>query len=465
MKRIALIGVAVAATLGALLFVLQPTPATPDPDVGQATPVLSLAGSLWDSEGDEPAMPPGTYRLAVAAVDGDSASGPEGIARLRIALDGHTISDRGYTCREPECLAKLTWTFKTSEHSPGDHSVRVTAVDRAGNATVKQLDVDVPRLARRPVSQRCWRHARRPYPYRRQRDNPACRVTLAGGIDRALSAKVSFGRAGRVLTARMRPGLHPFVDSFGHPFGYFRQLSLKRFRIYDQHRHLYGTTTGPTVAEVQGAGCMVTNAMAERYVILAIYRPDGSSGLGPRGQERDVGARGFVPRDVLPPRIFHRADASASTDNNAVIDHFRSGCGSPPPQPAVGLSSIRLAKASFSEAQMYQGAKRQCSRPESRTCGGHYADYSRPRFSRDTIALTSATTGVRNGGIIRAYVRTNRPWRVLDAIGYADPNVPCGRARAAQWVLVDANPNPAPGQNHIYGWFPRHAHGEWHRRC
>jgi hypothetical protein len=79
--------------------------------------------------------------------------------------------------------------------------------------------------------------------------------------------------------------------------------------------------------------------------------------------------------------------------------------------------------------------------------------------------LTSASTGVRNGGIVRAYARTSQPWRLVDAIGYADPNVPCGHSPVAQWLRVDANPNPAPGQNHIFGWFPQPVSGLPPRRC
>ena len=135
------------------------------------------------------------------------------------------------------------------------------------------------------------------------------------------------------------------------------------------------------------------------------------------------------------------------------------------PHPVEGLGSLKLSKPRYGVHQLYQGAKRPCSFPRSRWCGFHYSDFSHPAFAPDVMPLMSATTGVRNGGIVRALIRTRRPFRVLDAIGYADPNVPCGQARVARWVFGDANPDAAPGENHIYGWFPVKVHGVHRRRC
>jgi hypothetical protein len=311
----------------------------------------------------------------------------------------------------------------------------------------------------------CYRHRIRPYTYDDRDDNPFCRVTVAGAVERALPARVSYGRGARVLTEPLRPGRHPIVDSFGHPFGFFRQLGMKRFRIYSQSGRLYGTSSGASQAQVQGRGCMVTNAMSDRYMILVLRAPDGNAGIGPRGDERDVGARGFVRRGVLPPGVFHRAKPSDSADNNTVIDSFNSGCGAPPPQPTDWLPTTPFAKPFYSKTARYQGVKRRCASPLARRCGGHYGDYSRPRFAADVVPLTSASTGVRNGGIVRAYARTSQPWRLVDAIGYADPNVPCGQRPAAQWLRVDANPEPGTGQQHIFGWFPQPVSGLPPRRC
>lgn len=464
MRRLALIATAVVVAGGvAALLILNGNGGGKDDRDPESAPILSLAGSLWDAEGADPALRPGNYSLSVAAVDGDVDHPHEGVARVTIAMDGRTVVDRRFGCTNATCKAKLLWPFDTSAQAPGEHTIRVTAADDLGNASSRVIGVVVRGVE--PPTTRCWPDPSHPYPYADQQDNPRCRATLAGATDHALSAKVSYGRAARVLIEPMRRGRHRLADSFGQPFGYFEQIGLKRFRIYDQRGRLYGTTTGSTVAEVQGRGCMVTNAMASRYVILAIYAPDGSIGIGPHGGKRDVGARGFVRRDLLRRGVFHRASATDSVNNDAVIDRFRTGCGKAPPHRAAGLPHVPLVKPSYAESDRYQGAKQDCPRPESRVCGGHYSNYSRPRFSADAVPLASATTGVRNGGIIRAYVRASRPFQILDAIGYADPNVPCGQSPAARWFFVDANPTPAPGENHIYGWFPRRVHGLPPRRC
>jgi hypothetical protein len=360
--------------------------------------------------------------------------------------------------------APATWPFK---YRRADPAVRIAVATRRGNSIVRRFLSLIRATTQAPAARalRCYSQPVHPYEYDGQSDNPLCRVTVAGAVEHALSAAVSYGRGARVLTQRLRPGRHPIVDSFGRPFGYFKQIGFEHFRIYDQSGRLYGTSARGTVAEVQGRGCMVTTAMSNRYMILVLRGPYFSTGIGPGGKRRDVGARGFVPRSVLPRGVFHRANPSDSTDNNAVIDAFNSGCGAPLPAPISSQPAFPFAKPLYSSNAQYQGAKRRCPSVLAPTCGGHYWDYSRPRFAADVVPLTSASTGVRNGGIVRAYARTSRPWRLVDAIGYADPNVPCGRRPVAQWLRVDANPNPAPGQNHIYGWFPQPVPGLPPRRC
>jgi hypothetical protein len=374
----------------------------------------------------------------------------------------------GQRVAETPSAAPVHRTFSTSKYRRVDHAIRVPVAIRAGNRTLRHLTVSVRRPAIRTSivhAGRCYSHRIRPYSYDGQDDNPFCRVTVAGAVERALSASVSHGRGARDLTEPLRPGRHPIVDSFGHPFGFFKQIGLKRFRIYDESGRLYGTSSGASVAQVQGRGCMVTDSMSDRYMILALRAPDSNTGIGPRGDERDVGARGFVPRSVLPPGVFHRANPSDSANNDTVIDSFNSGCGAARPQPAGWPRAAPFAKPVYSDTARYQGAQRRCTSTLARSCGGHYGDYSRPRFAADVVPLTSASTGVRNGGVVRAYARTSQPWRLVDAIGYADPNVPCGHRPMAQWLRVDANPHAGTGQRHIFGWFPQPVRGLPRRRC
>jgi hypothetical protein len=393
------------------------------------------------------------YRPSATPVDADSG-------------DSHTVTFG--VDRKPVPARRSARTLTPSTYTPSDYAIRIPVPARDADQTVRQLKVSV-RAAdiHTPVADArgCYSYRIQPYEYDGQSDNPFCRVTVAGAVEHALSATVSYGRGARVLTEPLRPGRHPIVDSFGHPFGFFKQISRERFRIYDQWGRLYGTSGRGSVAEVQGRGCMVTNAMSDRYMILVLRGPGLNTGIGPGGAKRDVGARGFVPRSALRPGVFHRANRRDSADNDTVIDSFYSGCGAPPPQPTRWQPAAPFAKPFYGSTARYQGAKRRCASALAPTCGGHYGDYSRPHFAGDVVPLTSASTGVRNGGIVRAYARTSQPWRLVDAIGYADPNVPCGHSPTAQWLRVDANPNPAPGQNHIFGWFPQPVSGLPPRRC
>ena len=302
------------------------------------------------------------------------------------------------------------------------------------------------RSARHHHDRYCYPLVLRPYRYARPGDSPRCRRTLGGAMDRGLATWRKAGRAGRVLTRRLRPGRHVLVDSFGQPFGSFEQVSLTRFRI----RRIGGgrwATLRHAKLQVQGRGCMVTRRLTDSYVLVTIHAPHYSAARGHHRRRVDGGARAFIARDLLPAGVFHHSHPPSRAANGELIDHYRTGCGR------------------YGVHQLYQGVKRPCSRPMSRWCGFHYSDFSHPAFAHDVMPLMSATTGVRGGGIVRALIRTTRPFRVLDAIGYTDPNVPCGQAPVARWVFGDANPDAKPGEYHIYGWFPKKVHGLRRRRC
>ena len=310
----------------------------------------------------------------------------------------------------------------------------------------------------------CYPLVHRAYHYHRLGDSPRCRRTLGGAMDRGLPEGRNNGRAGRILRRRVLPGRHELVDSFGQPFGWFEQDSLRRFRIHEERGGRWGTLRHGQI-QVQGRGCMATRSLTDTYVLVAIYAPHYSVARGHRRRKVDAGVRAFIRRDLLPPGVFHHSRPPSRASNGWLINHYRTGCGQPPPHPVEGLGSLKLSKPRYGVHQLYQGAKRPCSFPRSRWCGFHYSDFSHPAFAPDVMPLMSATTGVRNGGIVRALIRTRRPFRVLDAIGYADPNVPCGQARVARWVFGDANPDAASGENHIYGWFPVKVHGVHRRHC
>src|SRR5437763_3014736 len=106
----------------------------------------------------------------------------------------------------------------------------------------------------------CYPRRTRAYRYRRPADQPRCRLTLAGTMDRGLPLGRKNGRAGRILRVRVRPGRHRLVDSFGQPFGSFEQVSLERFRIRKSHGGRWATLRH-ALLQVQGRGCMVSRAL------------------------------------------------------------------------------------------------------------------------------------------------------------------------------------------------------------
>lgn len=314
----------------------------------------------------------------------------------------------------------------------------------------------------------CYPFTSPAYGYVRQSDNPFCRATAAGKVERALGRSVGYGRAAKTLRDPIRPGKHPVVDSFGRPFAYLEQKGLKQFKIYDEHGKFAGKTKRTATLQMQGRACMATTRLIDGYFVLTLSSNKGKNrGPGPGGFAVDVGLRGFVSRRLLRPGTFHHTNPGDSRSNDAVIDKYDSGCGKPTLYRNQAGAPDSIGKPIFNpQSDRYQGAKRECA-PTSPflDCGGTYHDYTRPQFDSGVVPLTSATTGVRNGGIVRAITTSDRPFRVLDSIPYADPNVPCGRRPVARWVFGDANPFATRRQHHIYGWVPRRVTGEPPRRC
>lgn len=78
----------------------------------------------------------------------------------------------------------------------------------------------------------------------------------------------------------------------------------------------------------------------------------------------------------------------------------------------------------------------------------------------DTITLALSTTGVTGGtdadvaggGIAMAIVREGDPFKILDSIGYNDPNVPCTATPKVRWTRINANPNSTTRR--LYAWLP-----------
>lgn len=166
------------------------------------------------------------------------------------------------------------------------------------------------------------------------------------------------------------------------------------------------------------------------------------------------GVRGFISRSALEGLV-----------SDAALRRADTGCRNPLGATDRGATE-RLSSASL-DSELYQGrttARRICLPANglnytSTACGAAFDSYQPPLFDGDLFVLAFTTTGVtggegrgRSGGTATAIVSAERTVRVLDRIGYNDPNVPCDQTPRVRWYYVNANPNGSTG---IYGWVPQ----------
>jgi hypothetical protein len=302
---------------------------------------------------------------------------------------------------------------------------------------------------------------------------PTSRVTLNGYTTdsgtapgthdggNASAAFRHFAHAGRLIGV---------VDSFARPFAYLRE-DAGRVSVYTQGKAFFDRTVAhrPVTLLLQGRGCMADPRDRTRYAIVGLLSGADTTpndrrnppDVGVRGH--NIGVRGFVPVAELPRRI-----AGASTA--ALLRNHDLGCGPPPGlPPRVGTAAKLPATEGWDRfADLYYGShswigcpvRSQRPDPEAPTCGTPYAQYEAPPGltppGQQVSLLTANTTGVTgtHAGVVRALYRAG-PMRVVDAIGYPDPNVPCQATARAQWVFGDVNPEAHGGGLHIWGWRAR----------
>lgn len=336
------------------------------------------------------------------------------------------------------------------------------------------------------------------YCYGKPSDHPSYRIGRNNTVDRALSSRVRFGNGRRNLKGKVLTGRVPVVDSYGQRFALIEQgdfadtdprESKKLWRVLTPEGQPIGTTNPKDRAtlQVQGEACMDTTSRTNTHVMVVLMSGGGGNvATDARGVQQfydeartapiDIGVRGFIERSRLPAGIFAKSSKGRdSSDNDAVIEKFRTGCGKrsgrrldhPFGKPGFGTDKAER------ESQRYQGHKvvlrsdgggncRKSDKFRSPDCGGKYVDYGRPftdptgsgkaTFPPEVVPLVAATTGVRNGGIVRAIVRTNLPFVIRDEVLYEDRNVPCTREYLARWRFVEARDDN--GGRRIRGWFP-----------
>jgi hypothetical protein len=350
--------------------------------------------------------------------------------------------------------------------------------------------------AARHIRKDCYRAKPRtkPYafPYPGKTPVPACRYSRRDVLDVLLSKKRPYNqtfspygggnaryKGVRTLRGDRRGKLLPLYDSWGNehePFAYVRENYDGCWGVFDaQSNHVGDTYTGEEAGcafgsdpkprpadpakvytraqlEVQGRACMKSKALEDDYVVVALASGLSSEDDPNRTEDGTyIGLRGFMRRSNLEPD--GRGRQLPSRVDKAYARCGRYGDFKRMRRQVVNTSLPRNPFDRDPEngvrPDLYQGRRSVASCGTRPGCGGNYANYQGPDWVDDIALLPYVTTGVNGGGIVRAVVRRRhatddsvpvpRFWR-YDAMGYSDPNVPCGQQRVAAWWFGNGNP-------------------------
>ena len=91
----------------------------------------------------------GPTTLKVEATDGSGSTPSSGIKSIAVAVDGHEIGAPAGSCSVPSgpCTATAEWSISGGEFSTGEHKLKVTATDNAGNVATSEISFEVYRAA------------------------------------------------------------------------------------------------------------------------------------------------------------------------------------------------------------------------------------------------------------------------------------------------------------------------------
>jgi RHS repeat-associated protein len=95
----------------------------------------------------------GTTSLKVEATDGSGSTPSSGVKSIAVAVDGHEIGAPAGACSVPSgpCTATAEWPLSGGEFSTGEHKLKVTATDNAGNFATDEISFEVYRAALVPL--------------------------------------------------------------------------------------------------------------------------------------------------------------------------------------------------------------------------------------------------------------------------------------------------------------------------
>jgi hypothetical protein len=299
-----------------------------------------------------------------------------------------------------------------------------------------------------------------------------CRKSLKDRKDERLDKK-NPGNSRRSVS-RLDPGhLWDVRDSFGDTFAQIEFARGKHnrriYRLYGPNGDLKKTIPWDKKrVRLQGRACMSTSAL-EADNALILFDAHGRDSNG--NDTSPYSLRGFIKRAAIPNGSFNRGRAFPTNDSVIESKRYRVKCGKPSRRYHNEKSATPTAFSTqpFTADHLYQGkttgdrefsnGTRRCKKADGGVnwwrCGSSYVNYFRPLTTNyngeKVLEITSATTGVAGGGIVRAVIRTpERKVKRLDSIDYLDKNVPCTRQFVAHWVFVRAN----PAGRRMYGWLP-----------
>jgi hypothetical protein len=119
-----------------------------------------------------------------------------------------------------------------------------------------------------------------------------------------------------------------------------------------------------------------------------------------------------------------------------MLARFSIGCGRPAGHGDPNTKSIQRPGFANERYVGETSPARHCDIQSGDHCG-RYSNYQGPPLIANhpgfanVIAMTTSTTGVDGGGVVRAIFPDGTAYQERDRIGYVDPNVPCKLDRAA----------------------------------
>ncbi len=102
--------------------------------VDHTAPVVSLSGTATEMATLGTKRP--SYLLKAKASDGTSASPQSGAAKVQVEFDGQVVKKAETPCPLENCSLETEWLIEAAKYTQGQHTIKVTAWDAAGNASV-----------------------------------------------------------------------------------------------------------------------------------------------------------------------------------------------------------------------------------------------------------------------------------------------------------------------------------------